>query len=254
MRFCRRKFSGHPNLSPCWWTVPFLLGASLAHAQVSTSQTGWYQYFGDHPLSKHWGLHGEMQWRRDNIITSWEQLLLRTGGTYKFNKHVSTTLGYTYLRTFRYGEIPRSPTREHRVYEELKLSHTLWHIDWEHRFRLEQRFSANQRDYNWKYGNRVRYRLQGRIPLGARKVDEGRLYLSFYDELFEKWGAAGGPQALDQNRVYGALGINLTEKNKMEIGYLYRYFPQTDGTLQQEHSLQVSIFSQSNIFRRNIKD
>ena len=201
-------------------------------------------------MSEHWGIHAEGQWRRDNVITDWEQLLLRTGANYKVNEHVSLTLGYTYLRTFIYAEIPRRPSREHRIYQELKIKHRIKQIDWEHRFRLEQRFQAQEQEYQWEFAERARYRLQARVPINAARVDDSRIYLSFYDEFFVNFGPHGGTQALDQNRVYGALGVNLKGKNKLEIGYLYRYFPQPDGPLQQEHSLQVSIFSSSRLFGR----
>lgn len=234
---------------PSLFLAILLFFAAPLFPQTSTSSTGWYQYFGDHPLTDHWGIHAEGQWRRDKVITHWEQLLLRTGVNYTFNEHVTATLGYTYLRTFVYGEIPRAPSREHRIYQELKVRHALGIIDWEHRFRLEQRFITPERNYHWAFGDRARYRLQARIPLHASSVDRSRLYLSLYDEVFAKFGSHGGPQALDQNRVYGALGINLRGKNKLEVGYLYRYFPQPSGPLQQEHCLQVSVFSSSRLFR-----
>lgn len=229
----------------------FALASTPLYSQSSNSNTGWFQYFGDHPFSKHWGIHAEGQWRRDGIITSWEQLLLRTGINYKVNEHLTLTAGYTYLRTFEYGEIPRQPSREHRVYEELNLTHRLGRVDWEHRFRLEQRFMAEEQDYRWTFGERVRYRLQAHVPLGAKRTAEGRFYCSLYNEIFVKFGPDGGPQAFDQNRVYSALGINLKGKNRLEMGYMFRYFPQPSGVVQQEHSLQISIFSDSRLFGRH---
>jgi hypothetical protein len=219
-------------------------------AQTSTSRTGWYQYFGDHPVSEHWGIHAEGQWRRDNIITRWEQLLLRTGVNYRVDRHVRLTLGYAYLRTFEYGEIPREPSREHRIYEELDATHRHWYIDWEHRLRLEQRFMAQEQNFKWEYGDRVRYRLQVRTTLRATPVDQSRMYLAFYDEVFVKFGPHSGPQALDQNRVYGAVGVNLNGENRLEAGYLYRYFPPSSGIFRQEHALQISVFSHSPLFHK----
>jgi hypothetical protein len=232
--------------------VLLILGQSL-WSQTSTSSTGWYQYFGDHPVSEHWGIHAEGQWRREHVITAWEQLLLRTGVVYQLNKHASFTLGYTYLRTFVYGEIPRNPSREHRIYQEFKLRHGIGPVDWEHRFRYEQRFSRPDRGRDWEFGERARYRLQARIPVAARTMEKARFYLSFYDEVFANFGPHGGDQALDQNRVYGALGINLKGSNKLELGYLYRYLPQPDAPLQQEHALQVSLFSNSRLFGRRTR-
>ena len=47
---------------------------------------GWYAYTGTFNINKKWGIHTEYQWRRDNIITDWQQSLLRTGINYKVNQ------------------------------------------------------------------------------------------------------------------------------------------------------------------------
>ena len=219
-------------------------------SQTSTNTTGWYQYVGDHPISGHWGIHAEGQWRRDHVITDWEQLLLRSGVNYQVNKHLTLTLGHAYLRTFTYGEIPSDRTREHRIYQDFNFKHSVWRINWINRFRLEQRFTARERGYNWAFAQRVRYQLQARIPLWAPRVDASRFYLSLYNEFFFKFGSHGGPRAFDQNRAYAALGINLKGKNQLEIGYLDRYSPRDNGIVQREHSLQVSLFSSSRLFHR----
>ncbi len=39
----------------------------------------WYMYFGDHPLTRSWGVHLEGQYRRQGIGQRWEQLLVRPG-------------------------------------------------------------------------------------------------------------------------------------------------------------------------------
>ena len=239
-----------PVIKPLSAVLLLLCLAVPSFGQTSTNTTGWYQYVGDHPISGHWGIHAEGQWRRDHAITDWEQLLLRSGVNYQVNKHFTITLGQAYLRTFAYGEISGDPTREHRIYQDLNVKHSLGRIDWIQRFRLEQRFIAQEKDYNWGFAQRVRYQLQARIPLSAPRVEAGRFYLSLYDEFFFKFGAHGGPQAFNQNRAYAALGINLKGKNQLEAGYLYRYSPRANGIVQQEHSLQVSIFSTSRLFHR----
>ena len=69
---------------------------------------GWFNYFGDHPISdSKWGLHLEGQYRRHNVITQWQQLLLRPGVNYQLTpkgksqlaelneywKYINTTIG-----------------------------------------------------------------------------------------------------------------------------------------------------------------
>lgn len=243
MKLCSCLYVGsRPWLQVCA-VVIWCCASSSLHAQSEVHQTGWYQYFGEHPVADHWSVHAEAQIRREKVITAWEQLLLRPGLTYRFNPHVTTTLGYTYFRTFNY-KTAISASREHRIYEELKLKHNWKTIDIENRFRLEQRFIKMESNpkLGFETAHRFRHRFQVRVPLKARSVDESKLYLSFYNELFITLQNKSA-EAVDQNRSYGALGFNFSKHNQLEVGYLYRFFPQPLLPAQQEHSFQVSFYS-----------
>lgn len=237
-----------------------MLGPSSAGAETArdTNAHGWYMYFGDHPLSERWELHLEGQWRRHDVLSRWQQLLLRPGLNFKINDRLTLACGYTYFRNYPYGEFPREALEtEHRAYEDVEVSHGLGRVDSSSRVRLEQRFAApREPDTNdvadWEYRNRVRYRLDVRVPLRAASVEASRLYLSFYDEVFVNWGANGGARALNQNRAYGALGVNLPGQGQtsLELGYLHQYLPQSNGRIvEHNHTLQVSVRSRLS-FRR----
>ncbi len=49
---------------------------------------GWYTYNGDHKLANRWELHTEYQWRRIDLIRSWQQSLKRVGLVYKLADRV----------------------------------------------------------------------------------------------------------------------------------------------------------------------
>jgi hypothetical protein len=216
----------------------------VLHAQSDTFTTGWYQYFGEHQIADKWSLHAEAQIRRDSVVTRWEQLLLRPGLTYHFSPHITAMLGYTYFRTFDY-EGTNAASREHRLFEELKWKRPWGRVDIENRFRLEQRFikMIASQEQGFQPAQRVRHRLQVRIPLKATTVKRSRVYLSLYNELFINATNLEDSETLDQNRSYGALGLNLSENNQLEVGYMYRFFPMSGMANQQEHSLQFSIYS-----------
>ena len=93
----------------------FLVVILSSVAQLSLAQNtrlndyntiGWYNYFGTFKVSQKFGIHTEYQFRRTEIITEWQQSLLRLGFNYQLNPKVQLRLGYTWIETFPYGEIP----------------------------------------------------------------------------------------------------------------------------------------------------
>ena len=103
-------------------------------------------YFGDHPVKtgSKWGVHLEGQWRRHNVVTSWQQLFLRTGVNYQISPNLSVTSGYAFANLSRYGEVPAvaAASREHRLFEQALLRQNVGKWTITHRYRLEQRYLA----------------------------------------------------------------------------------------------------------------
>src|SRR5438270_4407671 len=84
----------------------------------------WLMYFGDHPVSDHWGIHLEGQFRRTNGGLAPQQLLLRPGVNYQVNPHLMLTGGYVFVRTSRYGDFPSvAAFPEHRFFEQGLIRH-----------------------------------------------------------------------------------------------------------------------------------
>src|SRR3954465_10596335 len=82
---------------------------------------GWFNCFGGHPISNSkWGLHLEGQYRRHNVVTQWQQLLIRPGVNYQLTPKVMLTAGYAYVRSYVYSEYaaPGPATPEHRLWEQ----------------------------------------------------------------------------------------------------------------------------------------
>jgi len=76
---------------------PFLLAAQ--DRITDHNFHGWFSYFGDHPIAgSKWGAHLEGQFRRHNVITRWQQLLLRPGVNYQATPAVMLTAGYAFVR------------------------------------------------------------------------------------------------------------------------------------------------------------
>ena len=191
----------------------FVASELQAQREVASQFHSWYNYFGNHRLNEHWGLHTEYQWRRENWGTTWQQSLARVGVDHFTRRGTQFTLGYGWIRSFPYGEQPISyPTDEHRIWEQVIRRHTLGETQWQQRFRLEQRSMETSEGRVWQH--RVRYRLACKIPI------QGSLFLAAYDEFFAHAGWRKDDLLLDQNRLSATVGWQLSTTADLQVGYL----------------------------------
>jgi len=199
--------------------------------RINTQENiGWYNYFGTFKLSEKFGLHTEYQWRRDNFITNWQQGLLRGGVNYQLNPRVLFRLGYAWIETYPYGEIPLNGLgrdfTEHRIFQMVQLSHKEDIVDFSHRFMLEQRFvgkysSANvEKEDEFPLLHRMRYMVRLQVPLKGKEIKDKAPYLALYDEIFIGFGENVNANVFDQNRIGVLLGYRFNKKLRIEGGYL----------------------------------
>lgn len=191
---------------------------------------GWYNYFGTFSLSDKVGIHTEYQWRRDNMITDWQQSLLRVGVNYSLNPRVLLRVGYAWVETFPYGDIPLNgfgkDFTEHRFFEMLQLSHKEGAIDFSHRFMVEQRFVGrynsrlSDKEDEYPLLNRIRYMIRLQAPLIGDEIKDNTPYIAVYDELFTGFGENVNANIFDQNRIGVLLGYRFSPSVRIEGGYL----------------------------------
>ncbi len=181
----------------------------------------WHMYFGTNRISENWSIHTEGQLRYFEQATNFNQLLLRTGLNYHLNPDALVSLGYAFIETDgTFEEFDNEVNSiEHRIFEQLILKNKVGRFSFEHRYRLEQRFirfgENGSPDFRRATEHRIRYRLQVTLPL--TKI----FFLNFYDEIFLNLQG----DVYGQNRLYGALGANITDKLSVQAGYLKNHFP-----------------------------
>ncbi|MCB0373337.1 MAG: DUF2490 domain-containing protein [Muricauda sp.] len=187
----------------------------------------WYMYFGTNKVSERFSIHTEAQFRYYETTSNFNQLLLRTGVNYHINPDAIATVGYGFINTDNtFGDFAfETDTNEHRIFEQFILKNKVWEFLFEHRYRLEQRFldmgNGNVTEH------RARYRFQVTLPL------TDTFYFNFYDELFINLQ----DELFGQNRLYGALGVNITENTSIQVGYMRNQF--TNAVYDR---LQVALF------------
>lgn len=199
----------------------------------------WYMYFfnGKYKNSS-FGIQGDVQYRNFNLIGDLEQMLIRTGLTYTpKNTNVLLTLGIANVKTGKIGEGEKS-INEIRIYQEIAIPQKIgerFYIN--HRFRYEQRFVDNQ-DFRTRY----RYNVFLNVALNKKTIKKNTLYLALYNEIFLNGESDIGNNltvgVFDRNRVYGGLGYGLTDKLRLQVGFMNQSI-ETRGKDQ----LQISLHS-----------
>ncbi len=191
------------------------LSGQLRAQESGENELGaWYMYFGANKVAERFSIHTEAQFRFYETTSNFNQLLLRTGLNYHINPNAIATAGYGYISTDgTFEEFPNETnSREHRIFEQFILKNKVWELLFEHRYRLEQRFLDFGETTDTQH--RARYRIQVTLPL------TDTFFLNFYDELFINLQ----DDLFGQNRLYGAIGIHLTENSSVQVGYLRNQF------------------------------
>lgn len=218
--------------------------------QIDSQNHAWVMYTGNHKLSDRWGIHTEYQWRRSDLFDHWQQSLMRLGVEHYLPSGVQLTLGYGWIKTYPYGSQPIAHyNNEHRIWQQLILKNKTGRVDFQHRYRLEQRFIENWENFggNWDqegylFRQRVRYRFLVTVPLSRKELKDNTLLLAIYDEPFLGFGKGVGKNILDQNRLYGALGWRFNKDFNVQLGYMNQYVVKSDGIkAERNHTLQIGI-------------
>ncbi len=190
---------------------------------------GWFNNFTTLKFSNKFSGHLEYQWRRDNFVKDWQQSLLRVGVNYQANEKLTLRLGYAWIETFPYGDIPlqaagkRFP--EHRTYQMATITDNIKLMDVSHRFMIEQRWVGRytnpllDKPDDFIFLNRIRYMYRMQRALGKKKIADKTAYLALYDEILIGFGKNVNENIFDQNRLAVLLGYRFNKKYRVEAGF-----------------------------------
>ena len=186
------------------------------------SQLGaWYMYFFQKRFGdSRWGLQGDYQLRLWEPFGDLEQLLLRTGFTYRpASNDILFTLGYAHIRSGTPGE-SNDVVPENRTYQEALLPQAVARRFYlTHRFRYEQRWVRGQ-DFRTRY----RYNLFLNIPLNKKTMEPGVFYAALYNQIFINGEThIGNNQVVpvfDRNRSYLGTGFAFSPTTRAQAGWM----------------------------------
>lgn len=214
--------------------ILFCLFAVISPAQntriTDRNTIGWFGQFANLRFSSKWSGHLEYQWRRDELVRSWQQSLFRTGVNYQVNPRLSLRAGYAWIETFPYGDIPLQAAGkqfpEHRAFQMLTLNDQLNRIEMSHRLMLEQRWigrytnPALSKPDDFMFLNRLRYMYRMQWAIGKKKIVDNTPYAALYDEILIGFGKNVNENVFDQNRLGVLLGYRVNKKFRAEAGFI----------------------------------
>lgn len=191
-----------------------------------------------------WSLHLEGQARRAEMGDEWQQWLVRPGLNYAFSPTVQFSAGWAYADTYRYGSYPAAfDFPEHRAWEQMTVSTRALGLEWQHRFRLEQRWIGEMEgagnDWqveNWRYENRFRYLLRTSLPLTESK----KTSLILWNEVMFNFGSNVSGNHFDQNRAFIGIGHKLSDRARLEFGFIEQTIQRRGGQIwEHNHTLAL---------------
>jgi Protein of unknown function (DUF2490) len=210
--------------------VLFICFCNVSFSQKSDTGN-WLIYFGNQKINEKWNWHNEVQYRNYNFIGDTNQLLLRTGIGYNLTENNDNLLlGYGFINTQRYisNSNQKADLNEHRIYQQFITKHKAERVVFQHRFRIEERFIADD------FQMRFRYFLGINIPINKKILEKNAIYLSAYNETFIN---AEKP-IFDRNRLYGALGFVINKDFKVEAGFMAQTLENSN-----RNQFQIAIFN-----------
>lgn len=185
-------------------------------------QAGWLALSGNYKFSSHWGAYFDVQFRSSDEWKYLQQLVIRPGITYHFNKQQNAAFGYAYSETFRHSE--NNNIVESRIWEQFIQTHKIKKVFVTHRLRLEQRFIDNGTADLFSQ----RFRYSAKFILPFKKYEDSfkkGFYMAAQNELFlnvqNKENVNNS--LFDRNRSYLFLGNRISKKLDIELAYLHQY-------------------------------
>lgn len=219
--------------------------AQTSKRKVDTQELVWLRYYNKINLKKQWQLHSELETRQFiSHIRLHQWLLPRIHLHYIVDKRVDIGVGACYFLHAlpqvddKEIEVLRQELRPH---QELNLNQDFGIIQLNHRYKIEERFFVKTAEDSADFIFRARYKLQVQIPLN-RLIRKIPISLVFYDEIMLNWGNGVGFGPFDQNRIFAAMALKLSDSWAIEVGYM-NIFQQraTVNNLYNRHILRTTL-------------
>ncbi len=199
--------------------VFFLLSINISFPLLAQQSNygNWFAYNGNNAINKKWNWLNEIKYRNYNLVSDFEQLILRTGIGYNIgNKKNNILLGYSFVQSNKYAANAKvsTPSTEHNILQQFINIEEFKGIRILHRYRLEERF------INSNLSLRFRYFLSLNVPINHSTMKKNTVYASVYNEVFLNTKSP----VFERDRIYGGVGYVIAKDLRFELGSMTQIF------------------------------
>lgn len=229
----------------------FIFNSFSFTAKSQTQNSAWFASFNTIRTGKKTSIHAEAQLRSSNKAEHLQTAFVRGGLNFSIKKNMTASAGYGYFHNRKVTNNITTHPREHRIWQQYIVSHSVKKIKVNHRFRLEQRFIEKVKIVNaqpvtgdYDYANRFRYFIRNILPFTEDAVFNDGLFVALQNEVFLNFGNTStvNGKSFDQNRFYLATGYRFSKKFDLEIGYMNQYISGINSNFTNNHILQVGSY------------
>ena len=173
-----------------------------------------------------WRWYVEVQGRMRDGVDALDQLLVRPAMAYDLTRRSSVWIGYGYT--------PGFPTSGDVLTENRAWQQYLWNRPFA-RAQLASRSRVEERAIEGNDGLAWRFRQQVRL---TRVLQPGRITAILWDEIFFHVNSTRRTaRGLDQNRIFGGVGVTVNPATRVEIGYMNQYINSFSAPDRSHHIL-----------------
>jgi len=189
-------------------------------------------------FNKHWSLFEEAQLRSQQFYHNFSYIETKGGIAYAF-RNFSALVGFGRFMTFTDGDDFKKPyvNKEWRLWEQFLVNTDIGRFKLENRIRIEQRWTTA-----FGFRSRLKYRLNGTVPLNHKKIIPGTLYVSGWDEIY----FTNSDPHLETNRIYGGAGYRISSHLSLQSGFLSVTNYRIDDTHSGKNYIQISLVIEAN--------
>lgn len=209
---------------------------TFAQSPIEDQLGSWFTYVGNYRLSDKVSISNCVQSWHYEIADNFNFLFTNVALNYYISPKVTTTFSYGFMDSDSGFEKNGPHTYENRLFEQIGYKHTLAKLPIDHRLRIEQRFLNKATDN--VFHNRLRYRLGTKLKINKSLFI--RLNNEFITTIQTKTN-----DGFSENRLYGALGINVFKSANIQVGYLNRKIKGLN-----LHRLQLGFFYKADLRKK----
>lgn len=204
----------------------------------------WFLLLNHYKFSDTWSVGNELHFRLDDYFNDKQQFIIRPFINYHRSQNVIYSAGYSYIKTYPYGQFPLpDAVPEHNVWEQVTVNQKLDKTSVSHRYRLEHRWIGRLRlntvdgsydvgDYT--FSNRFRYRITLKRPINEK------WFVNIFDELWVKTDKKWESTQFDRNWLYLGIGYNINDKFSLQTAYLHQYSKNNESRYERHPTIQFT--------------